>query len=89
MNERIRQLNSELHSYGGVREIEKPLECTMADYLAFAANMIFHGRGYLFKGGESDAEREDKNSESRRRRTSESGQTDEKEPQQYRIVFDD
>ena len=38
-------------------------ERAVADYLAFEANMIFHGRGYLFKGGERDAERADKDSE--------------------------
>lgn len=68
---------------------EADFKRTMADYLAFEANMIFHGRGYLFKGGESDAERADKDSEPRRGRTPEGGQADEEEPQQYRIVFDD
>lgn len=81
-----------LHSfyyYNDELPTEADFERTMADYLAFEANMILHGRGYLFKGSESNAEREDKNSESRRGRTSEGGQADKEEPQQYRIVFDD
>ena len=81
-----------LHSfyyYNDELPTEADFERTMADYLAFEANMIFHGRGYLFKGGESDAERADKDSEPRRGRTPEGGQVDEEKPQQYRIIFDD
>ena len=81
-----------LHSfyyYNDELPTEADFERTMAEYLAFEANMIFHGRGYLFKGGESDAERADKDSEPRGRRTPEGRQADEEEPQQYRIVFDD
>lgn len=70
-------------------ELPTEFERTMADYLAFEANMILHGRGYLFKGGENDAKRADKDSEPRGRRTTEGGQANEEEPQQYRIVFGD
>ena len=63
-------------------------ERSIADYLTFEANMIFHGRGYLFEGGERDAERENQDTEQRGGGTSDGGQTAEEAPQQLGIVFD-
>ena len=68
---------------------EQDFARTIADYLTFEADMIFHGRGYLFEGGERDAEQQNKDAEPRGGGTSEGGQTAEEAPEQLRIVFDE
>ena len=80
-----------LHSfyyYNDETPEEKNFVESIADYLTFEANMIFHGRGYLFEGGETNADRTDQDTERRGRGATESGQAIEEAPEQYRIVYD-
>ena len=80
-----------LHSfyyYNDDPPTDEKFESSITDYLTFEANMIFHGRGYLFEGGETNADRTDQDTERRGRGATESGQAVEEAPQQYRIVYD-